>query len=383
MDANDIVVTQLPWLDWGPVAAVGGVPCVSLDLSQALAAFAIKCKLDRAPANLAAARPINCLTLRLNAAAWSRVLTAVRDYGFAGKTLRLIEELHAYIRSDVPLINITAADWMPAPALGVGATVAARAASARIRFLSLASVASLEAQTGVLSTAAPWTAICKLVGALGGVSLQAPRLEETSTVQSVAEIVRAHSTGGTTDAALAFNLRSNVMRAVLPKVLRAHGPTPEEQSEELADAFAYKVSDADRKAVEQKRIYCILPWCETSFEQRATSRMHRPRASGLPSLMEICRPRDATEPPGTQVTLATLHTRPIARRRVTWVRKSHLRWANLICDQWASPTRGVPWSLASEASVSSGSRYASHTCNMQAKPTRDLPRTSNRNPYDL
>ena len=147
-------------------------------------------------------------------------------------------------------------------------------------------------------------------------------------MQSVAEIVRAHSTGGTTDAA---RVQSSVERHASSATQGAHGPTPEEQSEELADAFAYKVSDADRKAVEQKRIYCILPWCETSLEQRATSRMHRPRASGLPSLMEICRPRVATEPPGMQVTLATLHTRPSSAAgdsgvQITFaVGKSHLQ----------------------------------------------------------
>ena len=260
LDANDPVVTQTPWLDWEPAAAAGGLPRVSLPLSQAFAAFAIKCKLDRSPANMAAARPINGLTIRLNAVAWSRVLTAVRDNGLAGKTLRILEELHAHIRSDVPITTITAADWSPAPALGVGANAADRAASAQIRFLSLASVAALEAQTGVLATAAPWTAICKLVGAMGGVSTQASRLVETSMIQSVAEVVRTHSSGGGTDAALSFNLRSNLMRAILPKVLRAHGVTPEEQHEELADAFAYKVSDADRKSVEQTRIYYILPW---------------------------------------------------------------------------------------------------------------------------
>ena len=261
VDANDDIVRCLPWLNWAPAPAVGGVPRVSLALSEALCAFAIKCKLDRSPANMAALAPINCLTLRFTAAAWSRILTAVRDGGLANQvTILILDELHSYIKSNVPIIPIMAADWQPATPLGVGANAAQRAASARVRFLALASVSALEAQTGILATAAPWMAICKLAGAMGGVSTQAARLEETSTVQSVAEILRSYSTGGATDAALAFNLRSNVTRANMPKQLRAHGASPDEQSEELADAFAYKLSDADRKAVEQKRIDCILPW---------------------------------------------------------------------------------------------------------------------------
>ena len=269
VDANDAVVTCTPWLGWAPSAAIGGVPRVALSLSEALCAFAIKCKLDRSPANMAAAAPINVLTLKLQAATWGRILTAVRDNGLTAMTLHNIEELHAYIKGSVPLTILTAADWQPAPALGVGANPAARAASARIRYLSLATVSALEAQSGPLAAAAPFMAICKLAGALGEVSTQAARVVETSNVQSVAEVIRAHSTGGATDAALAFNLRSNVMRAVVPKVFRAHGASPAEQSEEMADGFAYKLSESDRKAVEQKRIDCILPWCGHGLERGA------------------------------------------------------------------------------------------------------------------
>ena len=57
-------------------------------------------------------------------------------------------------------------------------------------------------------------------------------------MQAVAELIRTHSTGGSTDAALAGNLRSNMLQATLPKTLRAHGVSPEEQKEELGDALA-------------------------------------------------------------------------------------------------------------------------------------------------
>ena len=50
IDANDALVAGLPWLNWAPAGAIAGVPHVSLDLSEALAAFAVKCKVDRSPA---------------------------------------------------------------------------------------------------------------------------------------------------------------------------------------------------------------------------------------------------------------------------------------------------------------------------------------------
>jgi hypothetical protein len=47
VNANDAVVTGLPWLPWDPAAAMGGLPRVSIKHSEALASFAIKCKLAR------------------------------------------------------------------------------------------------------------------------------------------------------------------------------------------------------------------------------------------------------------------------------------------------------------------------------------------------
>ena len=159
------------------------------------------------------------------------------------------------------VVIIGAVDWSPAPAFTPNAgNAAARAASAKIRFLGLADIKTLECTTGALATAAPWTVICALAGAMGGVGTQAARLVETSRVQTVAETIRTHSVGGATDAALANNLRANVLRARLPKVFRSHNVSSEELSEELTDGFAYKLSDANRVMVEQKRIDLLPHW---------------------------------------------------------------------------------------------------------------------------
>ena len=131
VNAADAIVTSLPWLPWGPAAMVAGVQRVSISNSEALKAFAVKCKLDRSPPAVAAMAPLNPLTLKMGAGAWSRILTAVRDNGLSSLTLAVVEELHAYIRDKVPIVILGAADWAPAPALGAGNNAAQRAASGR------------------------------------------------------------------------------------------------------------------------------------------------------------------------------------------------------------------------------------------------------------
>lgn len=152
VDANDSIVGSLPFLGWQPAAAIGGVPMVTLSNSEALAAFAIKCKVDRAPAAMPAHAAINPLTLKMTAGAWSRILSAVRDNGLLQRTVAHREALHAYICEHVPIVIIGAVDWAATPPLNLtGSNAASRAAAARIRFIGLANVASLEVQTGAPS----------------------------------------------------------------------------------------------------------------------------------------------------------------------------------------------------------------------------------------
>lgn len=263
VNGNDDVVTKLPFLEWRPEAAAGGLPRMSMTRHEALWSFAIKCNLGKTPADLAALPPINMLTLNLTAGAWSRLLTAIRDGGMAALTFTVLEELHAYIKESVPICVIGAVDWAAAPPFAVGGNAAVRAAATRIRYLGLANIRTLEYSAGTLATSAPWYSICKLAGALGGVGTQAARVAETALVQTVAENIRQHAVGGATDAALAANLRSNVERSMLPKILRAHGTTPEEVSSEMVDGFTYKLSEADRKSVEQQRVDLIPHWYAT------------------------------------------------------------------------------------------------------------------------
>ena len=263
--ANDPLVTHTTAVvGWEPAAAIGGVPQMSIVLSEAISAFTIRCHIARTPADLAAAAPVNCLTLNFQDATWSRILTAVRDGGLAATPPRTLRDLHEYIRGiaspagQQDPFQLHAQDWNLLPAWAPGAP-AARQALAKIRFLSLAPLLSLEATSGPFAGTAPWTYIARLVGAFGPVGTQAARTQEASYVQAAAAIIRNHSVSSE-DGSIALHLRSLMQRTSLPSQLMAHHASPEEQSEELSDSFSYKTTDLDRLAVEQKRFDLTIPW---------------------------------------------------------------------------------------------------------------------------
>ena len=80
LDANSEVVSSTPCLDWQPApAGPGGAARVQLQTFQAVKAFLPRCKFSRTAADLAAANAVNVLTLRLQDAGWSRVLTELTD----------------------------------------------------------------------------------------------------------------------------------------------------------------------------------------------------------------------------------------------------------------------------------------------------------------
>ena len=260
VDANDEVVALLQLLNWQPAPAVGGIPRVSLTHSEAMVAFAVKLQLDKSPAVVAALAAAGPLTFKFTAGMWSKLLTEVRESGLRNRTIAILEHLHEYIADCVQVFVVAAVDCALSPPLAVGGNAAARAASAAIRFLGMARVEALEITDGTLANSMPFYVIAKLAGVLGGVHTQAARLVETSDVQAAAGHLRAGAPAGANDSALARGLRSNILLGRMPKVLRAHRATADAQLDELADSFTYKQSDADRKAVEQKRLHLMHPW---------------------------------------------------------------------------------------------------------------------------
>lgn len=264
--ANDqLVALTSGFVGWQPAAAIAGTPQMAVDRSEAAAAFLVRCKLSRSPADMAAAAPSNLLTFNLNDAAWSRILTIIRDGGLALAAPNEPDRLHEYIRAislpaggpDPFLINAT--DWALMPAWAVGPAGAARAPLAAIRFLSLAPLASLEITSGPQAATGAWTLIAKLAGALGPVGSQPARSQEASQLQAVAATIRRYSAGGAADGPLALNLKPDMLRVTMSAFFKAHTTKPEDQADELSDAFAYKSSAEDRVAVEQKRMHLIQP----------------------------------------------------------------------------------------------------------------------------
>ena len=263
LDANDDLVAGTPFLDWQPAAPAVGVPQVTLNHGDALGAFSLRFKLSRTPADVMAFTPISILQLRLSGACWSRTLTVVRDGGLLARGLTTVTGLHDYIADLIVPANafaIGAADLQPAPVLGGGANAAHRAVLDRIKYLNMVNVGALEITRGANATKAPWILIAKLAGSIGGVFTQAAKIRSPSNLLSVAEAIRDGSTGGASDGALAGNLRTNLQRISLPKFLRAHGVTSDEQSEELVDAIAYRGTTQERISVEIKRIDLVSPW---------------------------------------------------------------------------------------------------------------------------
>ena len=134
---------------------------MAIVLSEAVAAFTVRCKLSRTPAAMAAAAPANPLTINFTDAAWARILTCIRDGGLLVAAPTTLPALHDYIRSIVlpagqpDPFTIHPADWAFMPAWAPG-TPATRAVLARVRFLSLASISTLE----ITSTHQGYTAHC-------------------------------------------------------------------------------------------------------------------------------------------------------------------------------------------------------------------------------
>ena len=81
LPANFIGVTATALITWTPAAALaGGGARVSLATGTMLACFGTRLKISRLAADLAVARAIHLLNLRLSGAAWSRILGELKEY---------------------------------------------------------------------------------------------------------------------------------------------------------------------------------------------------------------------------------------------------------------------------------------------------------------
>ena len=168
LDAADICVQSTPCLDWQPVPAVGGAAAqVSAPQWRMLRAFIWRCSIGNDPLSFAMARTTSIFLFILNGAAWSRVLTELRDSGLFvnvyAKMRDLVRAITELAINNPALLAILAADvvvgvpFNPPPVVGaaagrgrgrgrgaaaVGVPVPAAAAGGppELRFLNLATL---------------------------------------------------------------------------------------------------------------------------------------------------------------------------------------------------------------------------------------------------
>ena len=279
--ATDPVVVNTLFLDWLPIAAAaGGAAQVSLATFQAVKAFLPRCKIARNPADMTAANNVNLLVLRFEDAFWSRLLTeltaadvfteAMLDYG------SLHEKIAKAVLPNPTNLEIVAADWRAAPAFAVGpggpgaAGVAARNALARVRFLSLISVTTMEDAAMVC----PFDPICTMVGILGACLTQAARQSEVSSVRLSADIFRTLQPNGLSDGALATKAAAFFPDQRLPFKLWSVGVRSVELRDEFEHGIDYNLSTDGRRRVEERRVLllgstrrgCALPSPRLSSE---------------------------------------------------------------------------------------------------------------------
>ena len=76
-----------------------------------------------------------------------------------------------------------------------------------------------------------------VAGAMGPVGSQPARALEASQLQAVAATIRRYSAGGAADGPLALNLKSDMLRVSMAGYFKAHTTSPDDQADELSDAF--------------------------------------------------------------------------------------------------------------------------------------------------
>ena len=229
LDANEPMVLATPCIGWQPTPAVVGVAAqVEAPTCRMLRCFIARCGFAQDPATHAFARNNDLFGFVLTAAAWTRILTELRDSGLFATVYTKLRHLAAALETLVPqnpaLLLVPATDvivmppFNPAPVIapagaggrgrgrGRGAAVgvpvppaAAGGGPADLRFIHLASLDRLVDST----SSSPMLAISILAGSLGPCSNQAVRDDELSTVRCTAAMLRINLAKFVGDASLA------------------------------------------------------------------------------------------------------------------------------------------------------------------------------------
>ena len=264
LDAGYDVVVHTAFLGWAPAPAVGGgPPRAGLATLQLLYAFGARLHTAPLPAVVGAVLASSPFTLRLNAAAWSRILTElVAGSVFAGGSISDHTELQRLV-DEAALPNpanlqVTDADLAAGQAFNIPGGDGAAAANQRrllqpVRFLHLATVALLQDS----QARSPWKAVATLAACVGPCLTTPSRLDETSHVQEFAALFKARRPESTTDGALARALKNIVSEVRLPPELRPDLLTLDALAEAAIDGLNYQSQDR-RQGIEERRVRLLV-----------------------------------------------------------------------------------------------------------------------------
>jgi hypothetical protein len=264
LDAGCDVVTTTAFLSWDPAPAVGaGPPRAGLGTFQLLYAFGATLRTAPPPAVVGAVRAASPFTLRLNDAAWSRILTEFVASGiFMNGPIADYTALQELIEgASIPNpanLHISAADLVAGqpfiiPAGNGGGAVRARRMLEPVRFIHLASVALLED----INSRSPWKAVVTLVACVGPCLTHASRIDETSHMQEFAALFRARRPESTNDGALARALKNIATEVRLPPELRPALLTLDALAEATIDGLNYQ-SPERRQGIEERRVSLLV-----------------------------------------------------------------------------------------------------------------------------
>ena len=294
LDVQEDIVVATSFLQWQRVmAAAGAQQLVEISTACALRAFIRRCRIGTNAADLLMARQVSIFQLALTAAAWSRILTELRDSGLLRRPMARLRDLDRNLE-ELTVLNpinllLLAADFLPlapfnppvpvvpaagrgrgrgaaAAAVGVPVQPGAAVGPAELRFVSLCSLEKLQdPASGDLA------AVALLAGMLGPCLTHAVRSDELSGVRTTAMILRpnlathigldaATAASPAADPALASRLRTFVLSAMqsLGGLFRAVRADEMELQNEAFASFRYLLgSDSQRVAVEAQFIHCV------------------------------------------------------------------------------------------------------------------------------
>ena len=202
------------------------------------------------------------------------------DSGLLACTFSDTPGLHAAIASltltDPTKLYFRAAHWaagaaLAMPAGGGAAAVARRAALEQLRFLSLASVLTLEDSTSTL----PSKATVFLVGLMGDCRTNdAARTDEMADCQVAAAALRGLFAAGSAAGTMARGLKDSLLQCTLPDVYLPASSDPDTLLAQLRDGVTYHSSQAGRAQVERSRILSTTARVRSRRRSRVRVHLH-------------------------------------------------------------------------------------------------------------